>query len=190
MKPILLAAVLTALLPGILLAQAGVVCLFADPDGVDCGLRDDAPGLMQVYVLHLYSGGATAIEFSAPMPPCMLGATWISDTATFPITLGDSQTGVSVAYGSCLGVFIHALTINYAVAGLTSADCAYPVLPNPNSGSVHTNDSPSMPNNVVVRTFQGSPEATCVMSKMAIIKNPGNKMPVAPSTVKNICIRW
>jgi hypothetical protein len=59
----------------------------------------------------------------------MIGGTWLEDTFAFPVTIGDSQTDVAVGYGNCLTGTIHALTINYAVSGTTTADCAYHVLP-------------------------------------------------------------
>ncbi|MEJ2720017.1 MAG: BACON domain-containing carbohydrate-binding protein [bacterium] len=121
-------------------AQNGAICLFADPAGTDCSLTDDGPGMLTVYVVHMLTPGALASQFSAPMPLCMTGATWLSDTPVFPVTIGDSQTGVSVGYGTCQAAPIHILTINYQVSGATETDCAYWVQTDPTLEHIETVD--------------------------------------------------
>jgi len=129
MRRAFLPAVLILLCAGTVFAQAGALCVYADPNGTNCYLEDTAPGLVTYYVVHTLTPGATAVQFKAPMPACMTGATWLSDTGAWPVTVGDSQTGVSVAYGTCQAGPILVLSINYQMSGTTPSGCAYPVLP-------------------------------------------------------------
>ncbi len=114
------------------------VGIFADPQGTDCNLQDVVPGLCSYHVVvDAGATGMTAVEFSAPQPPCML-AVFLSDTAVYPVTIGTSQSGVAIGFGACLTGKIHVLTINYFCQALTSPCCEYPVLPDPNvpSGTI------------------------------------------------------
>jgi hypothetical protein len=135
MKCLATLAILVLFVPGLAFAQGGgVVCLFANPQGTNCTITDASPTLLQVYVVHSQANGVMAVSFSAPKPECMLQAQYLSDTSVFPVTMGDSQHGAVVGYPRCLSSPIHVLTINYFGMGMTPADCAYPVLPNPMDG--------------------------------------------------------
>ncbi len=115
-------------------AQTGAICLFADPTGSDCTLSDHSPGTLSIYVVHTLTPGAMGSQFSAPKPDCMVGASWLVDVKPFPVTLGDSQSGVSIGYGTCQPSPIHILTIMYATSGTTELDCFYRVRPHPAVG--------------------------------------------------------
>jgi len=132
---VLLAGAAFAQMPG------GTVALFADPYGADCNLWDVVPALVNVYVVHIWHGGATTVQFSAPNPPCSQ-MTYLSDTQVMPMTLGNSQTGVSIGYGGCRPAPTHVLTINYFSMALTGPCCRYPVLPDPTvaSGQIEVSD--------------------------------------------------
>ena len=117
------------------LTFGGIVGVYANTDGSDCNIRDLAPGLLEVYVVHNNIPGATACQFSAPIPACMAGVAWLSDTPEFPVVIGNSQTGVSIGYGECLTSPIHVMTITYFGSGLTQACCYYEVLPDPSAAS-------------------------------------------------------
>ena len=144
-------------------AQGGSVGMFADMGGTDCNLTDAAPGLASYFAVHVYHAGATACQFSAPMPACMIGATYLSDTAVFGVTIGNSQTGVAIGYGTCQGAPTHVLTINYFAGGATTACCRYPVLPDPNvvSGLIEVVDC----TNALISATGGmgiiNPDQTC-----------------------------
>jgi hypothetical protein len=141
MKTFLVVLLILALGAGAALAQAGGIGLYSDPQGIDCDLFDTVPGLCTYYVFHQMTPGAIASQFSAPLPGCML-ATYLSDTAVFPVTIGSSQTGVAIGYGACIAAPIHILSINVFCQGLTSACCYYPVLPDPQtlSGQIEVVD--------------------------------------------------
>lgn len=112
--------------------QAGYISIFGDHSGIDCGLPDVAPGLATYYIFHHATPGATACQFWAPTPWCM-DAIYLQDTIVFPVTLGDSQTGVSIGYGSCLAGPIHVLSILAFGQGLTPKCCCYFIYPHPAS---------------------------------------------------------
>ena len=141
MKKALLLTLVLMLSASMAFAQAGSVGLFADMGGTDCNLPDVAPGLTPYYAVHVYHAGATACQFAAPMPACMT-ATYLSDTAVFGVTIGNSQTGVAIGYGTCQGAPTYVLAINYFTSGTTPPCCLYPVVPDPNvaSGKVEVVD--------------------------------------------------
>ena len=93
-----------------------------------CGMRPPPEGLFSVHVVHmLIDGGATGVQFAAPKPEC-LGASYISDTPVLPMTSGNSQTGVAVDYGMCVGFSstpFHVLTINFIVTSQTPDCCVW-----------------------------------------------------------------
>ncbi|UCH82912.1 MAG: hypothetical protein JSW50_10595 [Candidatus Latescibacterota bacterium] len=131
MKSALLLFSILVMCSGAASAQSGYIGLFSDPQGIDCDLFDNVAGLCTYYVFHQATPGAIASQFSAPLPGCMVAAIWLSDTAVFPVTIGNSQNGVAIGYGSCLAAPIHILSINIFCQGLTPTCCAYPVLPDP-----------------------------------------------------------
>ena len=122
--------------------QAGQIGSYADPGGTNCNVTDGVPGLLPVFIVHTLSPGATAAQFAAPIQLCQTGALWLSDTGVFAVTIGNSQTGVAIGYGTCQVSPTHVLTINYFVNGITALCCAYSVIPDPNvvSGQVEVVD--------------------------------------------------
>jgi len=70
----------------------------------------------------------------------MIGATWLEDTWVYPVTLGESPTGISIGYGVCVSQPTHILTMNYFFSGTSLPDCALPVLPHPARPFVEAGD--------------------------------------------------
>jgi hypothetical protein len=144
----------------------GGIGIYSDTMGMDCNLWDNVAGLCSYYLVHVAIPGsinaATACQFSAPAPACLL-AQWLSDTAIFPVTIGGSQTGVAVGYGSCLALPLHVLTMNFFCQALTGPCCQYDVLPDPAlaSGQIEVSDC-----NFVIQFGVGmcavvNPDASC-----------------------------
>ena len=129
MKKVVFLTVALVFAASMAFAQAGSVGIFGDPAGTDCNLPDAIPGLTPYYVVHV-NAVAIASQFWAPTPACMT-ATYLSDTAVFPVTIGSSQTGVAIGYGACQAGNIHCLTLNYFTSGTTPACCLFPILPDP-----------------------------------------------------------
>lgn len=121
--------------------QAGVIMISSDPAGTSCNLTDRTAGVCTYYIVHTETSGAAGSVFSAPIPACF-SASWLSDTVVFPVTLGDSQTGASIAYGGCVSAPIHVLTMSFFCQGQTGNCCGYRILPHPNveSGEIEVSD--------------------------------------------------
>jgi hypothetical protein len=121
--------------------QAGALILADDTRGEDCDLEDKSAGIRSFLVVHVSATNVAACMFSAPVPACFTG-TWLSDTPQYPVTLGDSQNGISVGYGECLSSPIHVMTINFFCQGTSSNCCYYKIFPHPDveSGEVEVAD--------------------------------------------------
>jgi hypothetical protein len=130
MNKVLLPIFVLMFCAGTVFAQQGSIGIFSDVVGVDCNLLDVGMGLGAYNVVHTGTTGSMACAFVAAHPAC-LTATYLSDTHPFPVTIGSSQTGVAVGYGSCRVGAIHVLTINYFTMGTTPACCYYPVTCDP-----------------------------------------------------------
>jgi hypothetical protein len=110
--------------------HGGVIGLYADMGASSCELYDTSPRLMQIYVIHSPAMAASACDFAAPVPSCMTGATWIGDAPAFPApVIGNSQTGISIGYGTCRTGPLHILTINVMVQGTSEPCCPFKVIP-------------------------------------------------------------
>ena len=131
MKKTLLFTLVLMLSASMAFAQGGSIGVFADAAGTSCNLIDGAVGLLSFYVVHTLTPGASASQFYAPMPACMVAATYLSDGSVFAVTIGNSQDGVAIGYGACLVAPIHVLTINFFGGGATTPCCYYGVFPDP-----------------------------------------------------------
>jgi hypothetical protein len=131
MKRVLIITFVMVLGATLALAQPGRVALFGDPGGTTCAISSGT-GLVSVYVFHIGTQGATGCQYSAPKPDCVNGS-WLADTNVFPVTLGNSQIGVSIGYGVCRQEPIHVQTISLFVTVATPPCCIYPVLPDPSA---------------------------------------------------------
>jgi len=133
MKRVVVLSFLLVIAASTVFAQAGGINLFSSPAGVSCDLVQPPPGLWSVYAVHVLTAGATASQWMAPIPPCLVGAAtiWLSDTPVFPVTIGNSQNGVAIGYGVCLASPIHILTINLFAQLPAPACCLWPVIPDP-----------------------------------------------------------
>jgi hypothetical protein len=129
-KALSMAALAVALAASSALAGQGSVGIFADVAGTNCNLPDPGPGLTQYYIVHVNTTGSTACQFSAPKPACFT-AMYLSDTNLFAVTIGNSQMGTSVGYGTCRVGPTYVMGINYFTNGQTAPCCYYPVLPDP-----------------------------------------------------------
>ncbi|MEE9271636.1 MAG: hypothetical protein V3V49_15420 [Candidatus Krumholzibacteria bacterium] len=162
MKKALLLTVVFTLWATMVLGQAGIISIFADVTGNNCNLVDtNNPN--HFYLVHTITPGAMAILFQASLPACYPGI-WLSDLQPFAVTVGDSQAGVAVAYGSCLAAPIHVLTV-VAFGGGTPACCVYPITPHPDSasGTIEVTDC-SFEDHAGVPSYNGiiNSNATCV----------------------------
>ncbi len=164
MRTVCLAGLFT-LLSIVSVASGDTIGLFADTGGTDCQINDSQEGLLNIFVVHTAPDGATSSAFSAPMPACMVGATYLSDSGGIgcpgPLCPGNSQSGILVTYGSvCLSGTVWILTVSFFVQGTTELCCEYPVLPHPDLGlTVGDCDDNPIPAQGGVAVVNG--DATC-----------------------------
>lgn len=114
-------------------AQAGSIAVFGDENLVSCNIGDN-PGLVKLYVGHVYMSGARGARFVVGLPSTLV---FLQETSPFAWT-GDSASGITICYGACLSGSQLILEINTFGAGVTFP-CSYiNVMPDPAepSGSV------------------------------------------------------
>ncbi|UCG53440.1 MAG: hypothetical protein JSW58_07760 [Candidatus Latescibacterota bacterium] len=128
---VLAASVAFAQLPG----RIGVFGVQNPTTVDDCAVTDDTAGLLNIYLVHVDDPSnpgtcATACQFKAELPGCTT-ASYLADGAVFGVTIGNSQTGVSIGYGLNLTTPIHVLTVQVFASGTTPPCCVYEVGPDP-----------------------------------------------------------
>jgi len=108
--------------------------VYEDPAGLDCHAYPPPPNIVSTYyvVARQRAGGIAGVRFSAPLPAC-LGATWVEETSPFTGITGDSQTGVTIDFGGCVGanaILLLSLHVIHA-PGAGTACCLMEILPDP-----------------------------------------------------------
>jgi hypothetical protein len=131
MKRLLVIAFAVLVCAGSSMAQGGLIGLYADPAGTQCNVYD-IPGLVNIYVLHLYyPHGATSAQFMVN-PVDGASFTFLTDVIPYPyIAFGNSQTGITVGFPVCTPTPHLVLTIQYFAQGLSPICSSYRVFPDP-----------------------------------------------------------
>jgi hypothetical protein len=113
-------------------AAQGSVGIYSDNTGLGCSLSDLSSGVIVGYVVvRPGPNGASAVEFSAPKPPCFTATYLTESTPPSMLSIGNTQTGVSIAMVGCFAAPTHVLTIQYLGTGTTPTCCEFPVIPDP-----------------------------------------------------------
>jgi hypothetical protein len=131
MKKTLLITLVLMVSASMAFAQGGSIGIFGDTGGTSCNITDAAPGLLSIYLVHVNTPGATASQFAAPTPACMVGAQYLSQASPFAVVIGNSQTGVAIGYGACYTGPVLVLTLSYFAGGTSSPCCYFQVVPDP-----------------------------------------------------------
>jgi hypothetical protein len=102
MKRILLTTLALVAFAGAAVAQPqlGMVGIFSDVAGTDCNIAD-AGGLIGLEIVHTGQTGATGSQFKIELGA---GVNWVfvaDSEVGSNLVIGDSQNGISVAYGVC-----------------------------------------------------------------------------------------
>ncbi|HEX6790362.1 MAG TPA: FlgD immunoglobulin-like domain containing protein [Candidatus Krumholzibacteria bacterium] len=159
-----------------LAARASSIGLYTDETGSSCSFSGNSAGLITTYVMiRPDERGLHGVRFSAPIPSC-LGAVFVEEfKPTDAEIIGDSQTGVSVAFYTCATAPRVALQINYYRGGSTSPCCAFPIVMDPYVEMIEGVDCnhESLVVEPVVSHFNA--DATCACTQ------PANFAPLAPS---------
>jgi hypothetical protein len=102
---------------------------YSDPAGTSCDLAYDEPGIVTVHVIHTGPAPSAAVQFSAIVPECWTGATWLNDEVDPPfLMLGNTQdpfSGLSIATNGCKQLPLYVGRINVFVADASAHCCPY-----------------------------------------------------------------
>ena len=91
------------------LSQYAMIGVFDDPAGIRCGIADNERAVIPIYVVaHSYSG-ITGTPVHGSRSDLFTRSFLDIGTPVFPVTLGSSQTGVAIGFGSCRTDWIHVL---------------------------------------------------------------------------------
>ena len=116
-------------LPGLAVSSTtGSFALTSDAEGTDCRITDDEPGQVLIHIIVREAGEVAAVQFAAPTPGCWNGVTWIGDNIAFPVSIGDTQLGLAIGFGSCLESPIYVGYMAFSTSGQSSPCCEYPVI--------------------------------------------------------------
>lgn len=125
-----------------------------------CQLGNDAgPGVRTVYIRHEFNIGSTASRFRLSLGSGV-SMTYLSETHPFPMTAGNTQTGISVCYGTCIQGPLVLATVSYMYNGSDVSCGRLDVVPHPDAQTVE-----------VINCF-GTPEVAFA-SDMYILKPGG-----------------
>jgi len=120
-------------------AQQGYLGLFGDPQGENCFLLDNVPGLVSVYVVHMDSPGASAAEFMVDLGTQQM--VFLADVPTPGyVTIGTSTTGVAIGYAGCVASPNVVLRMDFFANGLSAPCSVIELLENPDSGQIQVVD--------------------------------------------------
>jgi hypothetical protein len=140
------------------------IALFADAEMSSCSLTDTDAGVKSVHMFHTGSPTTMGVQFSAPLPACWTGATWLADHIAAPfLFLGNSQTDLSIVYGTCHEPPIYLGRVDFystgvagdcceyaasaaaGTGGITVVDCNFETQLVPSTGRVVINPTPDCP---------------------------------------------
>lgn len=124
---ILLSLLAVLAMSGPAFGQGGLdaLMLYIDAGYSVCNYVDATPGLLQVYVVHDFTSGATASQFA--VEECgLFSMQYLSWSCPHDVSLGsDARTGVAVVYdGGCQAGPVLVGTISYFTSG-NAPSCAF-----------------------------------------------------------------
>jgi hypothetical protein len=109
-------------------AQAGSIGLFSNTAGTDCNIYDQAPSLVTIYVVHVYTPGATSARFLVDDVSGGHQLTLLSYAPAYThygdCTISAYGLGCLIEYGNCITSPNVILTISYFGEG-TTPPCSY-----------------------------------------------------------------
>jgi len=120
---------LLLLAPGISRSQVPTLWIYSDSQGSSCTFSDVAPGLATFYVVLNGPGPFLAVQFAAPKPACLAG-THLADDSQY-LVIGNSQAGMSVAFGDCVPGPVLVTSMSYLLMGSSASCCMYTPGPDP-----------------------------------------------------------
>ena len=165
MKKLLLLTIVMLFGASLAFGQAGSIGLFADTGASGCSLVDPFFMAQSVYVIHVFTPGATASEFMVAQSGGF-NMIFTGEIQHQPTSIGSVMTGISIGYGGCFAGPILRVTMNYLGQGL-SAPCSYlQVVPHPmnQSGAIEMVDCGFVKRPATGGRLIVNPNATCQCS--------------------------
>ncbi len=164
-------------LPAFADAPGGTIAIFADPLGQNCYPQELAPGLFQIYVVHLNHPGMTASEFKVVADEDFTGV-YLGEYPSDPnwVAVGYAFAGVGIAYGGCRPSPTHLLTMSFYSTGTSKKCCQFSVVAYPATGGINAVNCDFELVPAEGGTSVVNPDGTCQCNI------PGVTTPVHPST--------
>jgi hypothetical protein len=91
------------------------------------------------------------------------GLSYLNESSSHPGIIGDTQSGMSVAYGFCQNSAVLVVTINYFASGTSSACSNLRIVPDPNSttGTIEVVDCSFSRSEGIGGKLVVNPDGTC-----------------------------
>ena len=124
MKLAMLTMIVLLLASPALSQYGGSIGLFADEYGMQCNLMDPFFQPVSIYIIHMYTPGATGSQFRVEQTPGMNMMYLSFVVPAYIIYFGDPFTGMQVAYGGCYPAPILIMRLDYLGQGMSSP-CSY-----------------------------------------------------------------
>lgn len=164
MKALIILGIILVLSVGLAHGQAGYIGLFTDAGAINCDVIDGGTGVVEIYIIHMASAGATAAQFKVEGGGGM-NMMWVSDHYTWIcIDCGTTQEGIVVPYlGGCKSSPFVLLSMTY-FSMATSAVCSYlDVVADPDaaSGTIEIVDCSSTMHTAGGSRMYVNPDGSC-----------------------------
>jgi hypothetical protein len=170
------AGFLLCALPAAADAPGGTIAIFADPLGENCYPEYIAPGLFQIYVVHINHGGVVGSAYKVVADEDFDGV-YLGEHPIDPsdVVVGYAFAGISMGYGACLPPPISLVAMSFYMPGSPKKCCYFSVVEHPYEGLAAVNCSfVKVP--AEGGTSYVNPDGTCQCNI------PGVTTPVQPST--------
>lgn len=146
MRGMILLGVIVVLAGGVVTparGQAGEINVFVDSLYSRCWYSEtnEGPGIVTLYVVHQRTPAATGCRFVL-QKSSRLDWEYVGESSAYAVT-GETRTGVTVAYGSCLASNVLIMKVSYYAPYLSSGWCrTIQALPDPAapSGAIEVYD--------------------------------------------------
>jgi len=155
-------------------AQTDEISLYSDPGYSNCELVDRGAGPVTVYVVHHISGGATASQFMVKESPGVT-MTILGHASEFPLIIGDPQSGMAVAYQSCVYSDVLVTKISYFKSGSSDNCSSLQVVSDPTSvtGTIQVQDCSDYKLEASGSRLVINPDGSCACGPTTEITNWG-----------------
>lgn len=115
-------------------AQGGHIGLYADTWGTSCAFENASYEILEVQIVHMDApetaagqfmlqsgGGFTGVYLGEELSPGVAGG------------MGNSRTGISIAYGDCYASPLHIMTVRYIITKPSPKGSYLKIVPDPNA---------------------------------------------------------